>query len=196
MSYRVNQSIVPPGGWECPAEPGSPVMIKAQSYSNLLQEVLKYRIQSKMRYNNLQEEVDVYLSSISPTTVVRQKGPLKKTPVNLADLIYNWLCDVFDRGGNRHYVARPNADARAEVCARCPRNNQRDHISSCGPCREASAAMVRVVRGNRETGLDAMLGGCVVFNYELSLAVHLDEDTLGPLSTDIRLPLNCWRKAK
>lgn len=192
--YRVNKSIVPPGGWRCPANPESSVIITADSYQQLIQEVHKYRLQNRMDYRNMQEEIDAYLASISPSTVTRVKTPPKRAPHSLADKIYNWACQVFDNTPtSRHYAPRPVADQRVSICSKCPFNDQRNNISSCGPCRETTAAMLRVIRGQRETAYDYHVGGCTKFDFDIRTAVHLEDDTLGEKSGDA--PSQCWRRA-
>lgn len=189
----IKQQVPPPNGWVY-EEDG--VQVKGLTYADLIQNVLKWRLQSRKPVHTVQIDVNAYIARVSPQSVLIRKDQLKhkqRTEHTLADRIYNFACRVYDNFKPDAVSATPHeADRRARICSECPYNQSFNF--NCPACQSETNRLLQGVRSGRTTQYDRKLKGCARIGYDLSTAVWLEDDQLGPKSTDERLPKNCWRR--
>lgn len=187
---QIDQIRTPPGGWHF-FDAG--IRLEAPTYQELYQKALKFRLGNRQPIDKLQEEINNYIASISPTHAIRNIKRTIRKEKSLADRVYNWACAAYDnhRSG-KPTVPSVEAEKRALTCLSCP-NNQ-PYRSPCGSCASSTQRLCGGVRAGRTTSLDERLGGCQVHGFDIPTAVHLDDDTLGEKKPDGRMPHDCWRK--
>ena len=168
--------------------------IKAKSYKELLFRATEYRISRRKDWQNLQDEINAYIASISPDTVqVVASAITTKPETNLFNRTYNWLSRTYDKlSASQSYCTGAEAERRSNICANCNYNMVAG--SGCNPCNNQVKRMSQAISKNRKTSLDYKLHSCGKLNLFLKSAVHLEEDLLGEKVSDESLPQNCWRK--
>jgi hypothetical protein len=189
---QIDQIRVPPGGWHF-FEAG--IRYDAPTYQELYQKLLKIRLNNRQPFDRLQEEINNYIASISPTHTIRTIPQVIRKEKSLSDRIYNWACNLYDMfRPHKQQTPLHEANIRGEVCASCPHNLR--YKSSCGSCANQTDRLLTAVKNGRHSTYEHRLGGCNVLGIDLSTAVLLEDDMLGDKSNDSRLPDNCWRKAQ
>jgi hypothetical protein len=189
---QIDQIRVPPGGWHF-FEAG--IRYDAPSYQELYQKLLKIRLNNRQPFDRLQEEINNYIASISPTHTIRTIPQVIRKEKSLSDRIYNWACNLYDMfRPHKQQTPLHEANIRGEVCANCPHNLR--YRSNCGSCADQTGRLLTAVKNGRHSTYEHRLGGCNVLGIDLSTAVLLEDDMLGDKSNDSRLPDNCWRKAQ
>jgi hypothetical protein len=189
----IKQQVPPPNGWAY-MEDG--IETKAPSYGELIQKVLIWKLQNRKNVHNVQNEVNDYISRISPQSVLVRKptqAHMQRREVTLADKVYNFACRVYDQFSPDKVSSTPaEAERRARVCAECPYNQK--YNFSCGACEAETERLLKAVRAGRVNSSERRINACERLGYHLSTAVWLENDQLGELSDDPHLPRTCWRK--
>lgn len=188
---QIDQIRTPPGGWHF-FDAG--IRLEAPTYQELYQKVLKFRLGNRHPIDRLQEEINNYVASISPTHVIRRiVNRNYRKEKSLPDRIYNWSCVTYDNlKSERERIPSVEAEKRALICLSCPMNKA--YKSSCGDCASQTQRLCGGIRRGARTSLDERLGGCQVHGFDIPTAVHLGDDTLGEKTPDDRMPHNCWRR--
>jgi hypothetical protein len=189
---QINQEIKPthPDGWHFPE---ADTVLKANSYKELIVKVTEYRISQRKTWDTVQQEVNTYLVGVSPTTRGPDIGPFQKKELDLSDKVYNWLSRTYDKMNPAvAYASAPEALRRASTCIQCPYNTPM--TSGCGACVSQMQRMARGISKGRSVNGEKPLKVCSLLNYDLKVAIHLEDDTLGPREEIPHAPNYCWRK--
>lgn len=189
----IKQQIVPSGGWYYIEDD---IRTEGNSYSDLIQKVLIWKLQARKGVHNVQNEVNAFIGLISPSSVLIRKPTqphLQRREKTLADKVYNFACRVYDAFRPDKLSATPaEAERRAQICANCPYNKK--YNFTCSACESETNRLLQAVRANRKTSRGSSLHGCERLGYHLETAVWLENDQLGGLSADPHLPKVCWRR--
>lgn len=90
------------------------------------------------------------------------------------------------------YVPRGEAERRAGICAKCPKNA----IGICTACTGIKAQFASLL-SSRKTAYDSRLHVCTVCGCYLPAKVHINSKYLDSVERNWgELPDNCWRKVK
>ena len=189
---QINQQVPPthPDGWHFWE---GDVRLQAESYQKLVLKVTEYRMSSRRDWQTVQQEINEYIASISPTSIAASKPPGQKPPTTMENRVYNWLSKVFDRvTSSPTFCSSAEAARRSAICSACPMNVPAP--SACGTCQSAINRMRKAIGKSRKTSLDSNLKCCKVLDYDLLTAIHLEDDLLGGRAENSNLPDRCWRK--
>ena len=189
---QIDQIRTPPGGWHF-FEAG--IRYDSRTCQELYHKILKVRLGNRQPIDRLQEEINNYIASISPSHVVRTIPQVIRKEKSLSDRVYNWACSLYDNF-RPHKLQTPiqEANIRSEICVNCPHNIR--YRSNCGSCASQTDRLTTAVKNGRHSAYEHRLGGCNILGIDLSTAVLLEDDMLGEKTNDERLPNNCWRKLK
>jgi hypothetical protein len=163
------------------------------SWKKLIARVTAYRKRRGIPEGNVKDEVNAQACERMPsycgerqkhTEKPRMRGTFKTT-------VIHWLSQKSRdaREGSLTYVKEAEAQARREVCAKCPLKT--DLKGVCSPCDTAMSSLRKVVaKGRREVwgGYNA----CSVLGIDLPTAILLSEAP----SDNKNLPAECWRRPK
>jgi hypothetical protein len=192
---KFNRHLHPQGGRWFRDEDG--IVHKATSWPELAVKVKVYRERAGKPAGNPQAEIEAQVCArqsdycqenpVAPTRPMRAETP--GNPKTSTQRILRWLASVLNlrRAGRAKKVSREEARRRAEICARCPR--QQKLSSVCGACNATRKSAAAVLLGN-DKRVNSELGGCRILHEDTSVSVHL---VLEPV-TNPELPENCWRR--
>jgi len=192
MALVFNPNLYPPGGWFFVDSNG--VKHVASGYTALVNAVTQYRQRNHFPLGDPASEVTVQLCSRAQGFCKdsNQTAPpaRQKQPAHLAQKILDRLgALVREKRFNRiKLVPKSEAQRRAEICARCPK--QVGIPLTCGACIADVEKMRRGILG--EDPVHQGIQACVIWQDDLQTAVHLE--TGG--SDHSELPDFCWRKKK
>ncbi len=192
---QINQQVTPthPDGWHFWDDD---VRLSEESYQKLVYKVTEYRIAMRKDWQMVQQEINEYIASISPTSVAPSALVNQVTERTLADKVYNWLSRTYDKVKNSpRYSSQADAMNRASACKACPFN--KTIPPTCGLCMAAMRRMGQGITKSRKCpSVDNNLGGCDLLFYDLKTAIHLEDDILGSMSAEEKsaLPERCWRR--
>lgn len=196
MKVKINFNLYPTRGRYFIERDGS--THRGETWKDVIRKVKEYRRRNGFPEGDVAAEVNAQVCEREPqvcNTVTVTSGSKPKR-VGLAETIRGRILDwVREMRRHKHVTGQPlarvsaaEAAARAEVCARCPRN--KDISASCSTCAGTLAAFRKDLIGG-DRALDDRLGGCEALGIDLKAAAHLNESRV--VSPD--LPANCWRKA-
>jgi hypothetical protein len=150
---------------------------------------------------NPAKEIDImlagvvgYSSPIPITAITREPAPRDR----LIDKVNSWLMNVYSGGVEQlKYVNALEANRRAAICARCPKNKQwRDSCTSCNAhAKRAIDTNVVLLSQNKRTPNHDRLFACSVTGQENKVSVWLDVKHHERRKRFLdKLPPQCWLK--
>jgi hypothetical protein len=184
--------LVPPGGWRY-VQPESGALIRGGDYHRLLANIRDHRISNNYPIGlNFEAEIQnaICERGAECQPAVRDPGPRNVTLDDLRNFLLvlrKWVAD------GATFVSKEEAERRAAICVRCPRNQK---VGGCFGCK-GIVNLISEVIGGRDTRFDQELSGCGVCGCELRTAVHI------PLEVQWRgvddemneqFPDYCWKK--
>lgn len=112
---------------------------------------------------------------------------------SLTKMAGEWISGWFT--GKSVWVDQDEANKRANICARCPRNVP---SSACASCWVVSTAkeLLEAIRGKKSTELDPNLDQCCVCSCDCKTIVWVRKDILVSHMTDDQIersPKCCWK---
>lgn len=203
MQQLISTSEVPPGQYTfiCPE---TKFVIKALNKNEWLQKIeAHYKANGLTLPDNWKAKVEDRLCQGLPAGWCKY---VSGTPVNYGlckvtrDKLLNGiralatlLWDVFL--GKDIYVEQQEAEARADICVRCPFNVG---VEACMGCKgmEFLVNTVAKIKGDRVTANDGTLKNCCKCNCRNEAIVHIKKEILisGQSQEDlIQYPLWCWK---
>lgn len=186
---HIDQIRVPAGGWHF-HDLG--MRLQADTYQELYKVVLRFRLQNRAPIDTIQEDINRYIASISPTHVIRTTADAPKEK-SLADKVYDWSCHTYDHFTTSKLQAPlPEAERRAEICLGC-HNNKKYH-NSCPSCRGQTDKHLSALRQGRHSAIEDRLHGCSSLAFDIPTAILLEDDLLGAKADRPDLPDFCWRR--
>jgi len=201
MPSSPKESIVPPGGHHFieKREGHADVRIEGGSYKEVAENLLRYRLANKFSPGDPLREVYAYVCGAWPhfcdePVPLATKGPSGPAPAHLSYRVLQFLNQLWrlQAGAPRELANDMLARARAEVCARCPKQ-QSWTDGGCGSCISQAQQVGYVYRAGRSTGSDSVLLGCRVLGQDNKTAVW--STNLPDITPQQRaeLPESCWR---
>lgn len=190
MPLTLNPNLWPDGGWWFKDAEGT--KHKASSLSKLIETVIKYRQRRAQDIGNPSLEVLTQICGRNRGFCKDTSGPnpIPESPDgNLMAKILNfmgWLIQE-KRLGHIRLIDRNVALARANICARCPR--QRGLPTSCGSCKASVATSRRGILDGQDP-VHAGISVCGALQEDVCTVVHLAV----PQRQDESLPAECWRR--
>lgn len=184
------QGMVPPGGWHFKQ---GDVTLEGDCYANLIEVVSNFRAENNLPQNDVTGDVNSYICGnwphfchgVDAVSVVSYLTPT--TGTQLMNDVQAWAKLVLNSNKPHPLVLDELAEARAQVCEKCPKNlNWR---SSCSSCVSAVDRLSAGVRQGRDVKSSVNLGGCFVMRHDNRSAVFLDRDALNKAAN---LPADCW----
>lgn len=112
---------------------------------------------------------------------------------SLLGMAGQWVSGWFT--GKSVWVSQTEADRRANICARCPRNVPNTACASCGVV-TAAKEILSGIRGEKKTEVDSCLDQCCVCGCDCKTIVWIRKDILqSHMSADQieRSPAHCWK---
>ena len=189
--YLKSVLVSPPGGWHY-TQPQSGYSISAINLSTLVKKVAAHRY--NMGYpteGDLAQEIETdicdQLSSEDQLEYCKS-GIKRRNRVHFSQVISflktaaDWLSQ------SRTLVDQQEAERRAEICSRCPRNVG---TGGCGICNSLIEEL-RMGLMQRSTHYDDKLNACGVCGCDNKTQVHLPLDILAKGTTHT-YPNFCWK---
>lgn len=190
-----------PGGWHKPekdrlgrdmSEP-----IRASTYSDLINAVIKFRIDNVIPVGDVEQEIEDYICGNWPHMCHDVPGAqvtvtvehVSTSAYTLTDRMIQWLDDATEDHSIENLELRSEAQRRAEICLHCPYNVRWN--DSCGSCSDAVNRMSTILRVNEDVPKGDKLRACQILHHENRAAVWLRLDKLG---NSAELPGHCWVK--
>jgi len=171
-----------------------PRPIEATDEVSLAQALRDYRIANGIPVGDPATDVAVSIASRLPQ--YHEPPPHAVSIINpktLRDRVTSWLSERFAgaHAGALQLVSDEEANRRAEICARCPRNQEWRH--GCPPCVNNNERIVLLMTQGQFTGFRQVLNACEVFGHELNSAVKLDKKHLNDSGKE-EAPPQCWMR--
>lgn len=185
-----NPNLWPDGGWFFKDADG--VKHKGSSFNALVKTVIEYRQRRGQNVGDATQEIVVQLCARNRGFCkdTHPPGPIPETPSsNLMAKILNfmgWLIQE-KRLGHIRLIDRNVAMARANICAKCPR--QRALPTSCGGCKASVHTSRKAILDGQEP-VHAGIAVCAALDEDVATVVHIAV----PQRHDESLPAECWRR--
>lgn len=198
---EIIEAMVMPGGWHKPEKNRAgldmPAPIRADTYKQLIETVIKFRADNVIPIGNAKADVDEYIcanfphmchpeGSVSVEVYVDNKSSEIKT---LTDQMLHWLDHSIDHHSIDNLEMRTEAIRRADICLSCRYNTKWN--SNCGSCSEAVSRMSNILRLNNDVPRGDKLKACQILKHENRSAVWLKKEKI-MRSNDV--PNHCWAK--
>jgi hypothetical protein len=184
-----NPNLYPDGGWWFKDAEGT--KHKANSFQNLVKLVVEYRNRRAQPAGDVTQEIVVQLCGRNGGFCKNSHlAPIPESPnSNMLAKIMNfmgWLIQE-KRLGHVRLIDRNVAMARANICAKCPR--QRSLPTTCGSCKASVATSRRAILDGQDP-VHAGIQVCSALQEDVATTVHLAV----PQRHDETLPAECWRR--
>jgi len=207
----VDVARVPGEGWKA-KQPETGFVVKGQSLPGLIRNVLVYRNANQLpcpaNYKRMVESqvcatmpADEALEKCMALAKDDQQNPpeLRQRRSSIEDL-KNFALAVEGliesrATGTRVHVDKEEAERRAEICAKCPKNLPVGNCWGCG----VLGNLYRKLLGHLSSSKDPVLQSCDVCGCDNKVSVHLADDVHAlvaekqGLSAD-EFPSPCWKK--
>jgi hypothetical protein len=185
--------MVPPNGWHY-QQPYQGVLrkIEGSGYTDLIDQITKYRIDHGITLGNPENDYEAWLCSNYPANCNRstQEAPAEtKKPRTFRERVTSWAANRYARAGTVNLVSQEVANQRAEICSTCPYNQA--WREGCPPCIEATDRTLLLIRQNKKP--ERAVLGCAIAGHDNSAACFMPEPLLRHRKayTD-QLPGFCW----
>lgn len=190
------KSQVPPGGVYSFRTPDTDAFFStAESLSALIRMV-------RAHYTSVGKEPPANLDALIEDFVCRgvdpsfcegdHEGRPQVTPLTVWHVLdfTRLLFQKLRSSGGDFFVSRGEAERRASICAKCPKNA----IGICTSCTGIKAKFASLL-STRKTAYDSRLHVCVICGCYLPAKVHINSKYLDTAEHNRgELPDNCWRK--
>jgi hypothetical protein len=201
MKREIIEAMVMPGGWHKPEKSRAgmdmPVPIRADTYKQLIEAVIKFRADNVIPIGDAKADVDEYICSnfphmchpegaVSVEVYVDNKSNEIKT---LTDQMLHWLDRSIENHSIENLEMRTEAMRRADICLGCRYNTKWN--SGCGSCSEAVGRMSNILRLNNDVPRGDKLKACQILKHENRSAVWLKKEKI-MRSNDV--PNHCWAR--
>ena len=198
---EVIESVVMPGGWHKPEKNRAgidmPEPIRADTYKQLIEAVIKFRADNVIPIGDAKADVDEYIcSNFShmchpelPYTVEVHVDNKSNEIKTLTDHMLQWLDRTIDHHSIDNLEMRTEALRRADICLGCRYNTKWN--SNCGSCSEAVGRMSNILRLGNDVPNGQKLRACQILKHENRAAVWLKKEKI-MRSNDV--PNYCWAK--
>ncbi len=178
----------PPEGWHFEVAPG--VTLRDVTREKLIESIFDYRVRNNVPQTDIVKDIDDYYCSRWPTACIQEAKEHVDTRETMLARVSRWVAMLAARmpRGGFPLASKAVTEARAAICAGCPRN--RPWKGTCSSCSASTAALTKQVRQLRSTTRDDQLFGCEVNGWDNAAAVHLTKESLTFKKDSI--PQNCW----
>lgn len=164
--------------------------------ASLVEQVKLFRVNAGIDLGDVAGDVAAYIKRVSP---INDRFPGRTPKVDTRtegqngfrpyiERIRDWLLQVSNR--QVRLLIEDEADARAEVCMKCPHNVK--WVTGCVPCCEAVVSRGQNVRQRPSYKHDDALGACRLHDLKISTAVFIDREDLPDLNPNA--PDFCWMR--
>lgn len=179
--------------------PQGAVMIRAGTHKELIERVFEFRLRNYIPTGDIEREISDWYCAQFPRFCHEDGdgiGPsAKQKAAAMLQRVAQWVSNLarkMPRGGYP-LVTAAEADARATICAQCPKNGH--WKSGCGGCDAATLQLLQSVKQLKKTIRDGNLAACEVGGWENSTAIWMPKEQLALSPEQIaQLPTPCWRK--
>lgn len=195
MTLIPRDSPIPPGGYHfVDTSGGAELRIDGHGYADVAAKVLTHRLRNSRAPGNPLEELHTYVCKNWPFLCNdSEPQPPQHNPnfrPSLALRTSDWMGRFTTLlAGNDEGAATDVAEARASVCASCPKNQ--NYRGGCTSCVQSIDQNSFIYRHGRTTSSDHALGACDVLDEHLPTSVWSTKLTK---PAGDQLPDNCWRK--
>ena len=199
MQLAPGPTIVPPQGRLIYDKDGEHV--ESMTREGLINDLTELRLANGKEIGDPERAVDQVLVGVvgySSPIPVQAIEPKPHPRARLIDKVNSWLMNQYSRRGTLKFVNALEANRRANICVKCPRNKPWE--DSCRTCNAHSKAAIRrnvvVLSQNKKTKVHENLFACSATGQENKLAVFLDPACLERRERFIdNLPQFCWLKS-
>jgi hypothetical protein len=144
-------------------------------------------------------DIDQVLAGVegySSPIPVENTEPRPQPRPRLIDKVNSWLANQYSRRGSIKYVSAMEANRRAGICAKCPKNKEwRD---SCQTCNASAKAIIarNIVILSQNKRVNAKISACSVTGQSNEVAVFLDQECLKSSLLKVEeVPKACWLRS-
>lgn len=185
---KVNPNVYPKDGFWFRDKDGA--RIAGDTWAGVVARVISYRKRAGYPPGDAEAEVMAQACERNPILCTEDSGAhaelLRKASLKSKVLAWMALARSHKKENRIDYVPAELAQARADICAKCPLNQSLQE--GCHSCRQALQEMRNEVLGRRRT--DTRLNACLELGEDLPTAVHLERESV----VRPELPDHCWRK--
>ena len=186
-----NKDLTPPCGWEYNI-PETNVIIKSDSFDELIRDVLDHYILNKIKVPaDINQLIVDYICLRSPSIYCSNSKSLVYTPSDVLNGTSAFALMI--RLGKGAFVSEEVAEKRASICASCPMNVQNPGCFTC----KGFKSLVNRIKGKRKTTLDKDLKVCGICKCFIQALVHVDKKILQETTRKKQIkkyPDFCWKK--
>lgn len=169
-----NKNVTPPQGWSY-TQPESGATFKSHDYRSWTRDILSHRKANGYPVGDEWEEELIsdackqnsHWNTVCKRVGVHQGSGTKKLGFKHAMAFLKTLRAFVEQGGL--YVEQEEADRRAEICSRCPKNKPVGF--SCGACAAGLLGLLRWLLGKRTVFAASEIENCSVCLCDLKAAV-------------------------
>ena len=193
---RVIENLIPPGGWHFEgSNKGVRYRVEGYSYRDLVDKVLKYRIENTIPIGAHEHEVRTYICTLSPRNcqdglpdkiVVKQQLPPATAKL---DEVTRWATELQGKQGANSRVPEQEANGRGAICVVCEFN--KIIPTGCAACGSNFNRLMTILRNGKDSAHWAKLHVCELTKQGLRSAVWIKKEFLRTASN---LPGACWLK--
>lgn len=190
--------VVPPGGFHyIDKTTGSEQRIEGYSYQDVASNVLRFRLQNSRPPGEPLKDVYDYVCTQWPHFCRDTNPPprqLDQGPEHISRRVATWMSGFALSSNHDSGVSQEEANRRAAICARCPKNEAYELGVSCQTCVGQVNQLSFIYRHGRTTPNDKELQACDVCNQHNRTAVW--SNALPVISEEQKRKLDnaCWRK--
>lgn len=195
---RVNESMILPGGWHYKDPSGYriPHTSELANPELVIKGILDYRLENRIPVGNPERDFEDYVCSNFPNWCLTSQATPAPNPnqprdeVKFVDRIAAWANSLYDQAGRLSLVPMRDAQARSEICRRCPMNQNWEN--DCPRCVENARRLTIIIRQGRDVPNERGLMGCACHVFDVRTAIHLERAHLP--ATSEQAPEECWMR--
>lgn len=185
---RINPNIHPKDGFWFKDSDG--VRITADTWAGVIVRTVAYRKRAGYPPGDPANEVIEQACARNPILCNDDNSAhevlVRKASLKSRVLAWMQLARMHKKEGRLQFVPEELAQARADICAKCPLNTSLQE--GCHSCRAALQEMRNEVLGRRR--IDPRIHACLELEEDLPTAAHLERESV----PRAELPDHCWRK--
>lgn len=193
MTLVPKTSVIPPGGFHfIDSTSGVPFRVEGHDEASVVDAIAKHRSAANLPPGYPLQEYREWLCSAWPhfcTGGNAQVEPSLSGGEHISKRVAEWISVFFRTLNITDLVSQQEAERRAEICSRCPKNIVYND-SGCGSCLQTIEQLSLIYKANRQTPFDRELRACSAIGQHNGTAVWAK--SLPPHSADV--PQECWRK--
>lgn len=174
-------------------QPGYSRPVEGFSLADLIKNLIEFRIANNLDIGRPEEDVEDFIRLNWPGLATRTPdAPTvdgRKKPRTLLDEIR--LTNKLWSKGETKFERKDEAERRALICEKCPRNVKIQRVTSCSPCVAQLNRDAVILSGNRKTG--RKIAFCKGLRHDNRVAVWLPKEKLSQSMKRISAaPRQCW----